>query len=46
MYAKVSMKALNLATPMNVTAAVAEKVLEYDSVGCFWMQLDQLDCRR
>jgi hypothetical protein len=30
MYAKVSMKALNLAIPMNVTVAVAEKVLEFD----------------
>jgi hypothetical protein len=30
MYARVSMKALNLPTPMNVTAVVAEKVLECD----------------
>jgi hypothetical protein len=30
MCAKVSMKALNLPIPMNVTAAVAEKVLEFD----------------
>jgi hypothetical protein len=31
MYAKVSMKALNSPIPMNVTAAAAEKVLEFDN---------------
>jgi hypothetical protein len=32
MYARASMKALNSPTPMNVTAAVAEKVLEFNIV--------------